>query len=97
MTQAVSHVVVTAPIAQWKLDEILPLAANVHYHPDNKVPDDVLQKAEVWFTTWTGFPPNVTQLDQIPNTRIIQLTSGESWIGAMADIQLALITSWTRR
>lgn len=71
-------VVITAPIAQWKLDEILPLAARVHYHPDNKVPDDVLKQAEIWFTTWTGFPSNVTQLDQIPKTRVIQLTSGES-------------------
>jgi hypothetical protein len=98
MTSGYRTVVITAPIAQWKLDEINPLAEHVHYHPDNNVPDEVLEQAEIWFTTWTGFPSNVTRLDQIPNTKVIQLTSGESLHDKVeADMQRERTNCYSRR
>ena len=78
MSTSYDDVVITVPIADWKLEEVRPHATRIHYHPDGIVPNDVLQQADIWFTSWTGFPKYVTSLDQIPRTKVIQLTSGES-------------------
>lgn len=77
-TMAVTYhnVVITVPLADWKLEEVRPHATNLHYHPDGNVPGEILECADIWFTSWTGFPKNVTSLDQIPKTKIVQLTSG---------------------
>ncbi|KAK4689301.1 hypothetical protein P7C73_g799, partial [Tremellales sp. Uapishka_1] len=48
----------------------------VFYHPDGVIPDHELRVAEVFFSNWTGFPANVTSLDQIPNAKVLQLSSG---------------------
>lgn len=76
MTVLYDNAVITAPIAKWKLAEIRQHAVTVHYHPDGEVPTSVLEQADIWFTTWTGFPESVTELEQIPRTKVIQLTSG---------------------
>lgn len=77
MNQTYNNVVVTVPLADWKLEDVRPHATNLHYHPDGQVPTEVLEKADIWFTSWTGFPKHVTNLNQIPQTKVIQLTSGE--------------------
>lgn len=60
-----------------KLDEIRAAFKTVHYHPDGQVPDDHLAEVDMWFTSWTGLPPNVTSLKQIPRTKVIRLSSGQ--------------------
>jgi hypothetical protein len=77
MSPTYDNVVITVPLADWKLEQVRPHAINLHYHPDGQVPTEVLAKADIWFTSWTGFPKDVTSLDQIPQTKVIQLTSGE--------------------
>lgn len=57
-----------------KLRQVFPV---VHYHPDHKVPRELWKDVEVWYTRYTGFPEGIT-LGDIPKTRALQLSSGES-------------------
>ena len=65
---------VIAPVSQSKLEEVQ--FPKVHYYPDGQVPDDILAVVDIWYTTWTGLPDTVTSLSQIPNTKVVQLSSG---------------------
>jgi hypothetical protein len=69
-------VAITAPISDRKLADIKAVVDTVHYYPDGDVPDDISAEVEIWFTTWTGFPASITSVDQLPKTRMIQLSSG---------------------
>ena len=57
-----------------KLRQVFPV---VHYHPDHRVPRELWKDVEVWYTRYTGFPEGIT-LGDIPKTRALQLSSGES-------------------
>lgn len=70
--------VVTVSLSPESIDKLKSLFKHVHYHPDAKVPKDVITKAEVWFTNWQGIPEVVETIDDIPKLRLLQLSSGSS-------------------
>lgn len=47
----------------------------VHYHPDGEVPKSAMEGAEVWFSRYNGLP-NELGLGEVPNLKLLQLTSG---------------------
>jgi hypothetical protein len=69
---------VTMPISKSKLAQLEERFPRVLYRPDGKVSDDELKEVDIWYTSWTGLPANVETLDQIPRTRVVQLSSGKS-------------------
>jgi hypothetical protein len=69
---------VIVSISEEKLAGIQAAFSKVHYHPDGVVPDDHLAEVDIWFTSWTGLPASVTHVKQIPRTKVIQLSSGQS-------------------
>ncbi|ORY21380.1 D-isomer specific 2-hydroxyacid dehydrogenase [Naematelia encephala] len=73
--QKFSTLAVCANISKSKLDELKKEFHTVHYHPDAKIPDEILKDIDIWFTRYLGFPANVKSLEQIPKTRLLQLTS----------------------
>jgi phosphoglycerate dehydrogenase-like enzyme len=68
--------VVTAPVSEAKLEELRGAFEKVTYHPDGQVDAQTASEADIWYTTWLGLPKTVTSLDQVPNTKAIQLSSG---------------------
>lgn len=73
---------VTMPISKSKLAQLEEHFPRVLYRPDGKVSDEELQEVDMWYTSWTGLPTNVETLDQIPRTRVVQLSSGRIWLYA---------------
>ncbi|KAK4684126.1 hypothetical protein P7C73_g6079, partial [Tremellales sp. Uapishka_1] len=77
MTQSLptyDTVVVTNTISQDARDKLAKVFKTVYYRPDNVIPPEELALAEVFFTNYSGFPKGVT-LDQIPNAKVLQLSS----------------------
>lgn len=70
--------VITVSLSPESIDKFRALFKTVHYHPDGQVPGEVQSEAEVWFTNWAGFPDSVARLEDVPNVRILQLSSGQS-------------------
>jgi hypothetical protein len=68
----------TVNLSSSKLDEIKPNFKTVHFHPDKNIPKDVLADIDVWFTHGTGIPGDITDIEAIPRTKLIQITSGGS-------------------
>lgn len=68
----------TVNLSSSKLDEIKPNFKTVHFHPDKNIPKDVLADIDVWFTQGTGIPGDITDIEAIPRTKLIQITSGGS-------------------
>lgn len=66
---------ITAPVTAAKLEAVKKAFKTVHFHPHNDVPSDLIPEVDVWYTTWTGLPKEVTSLSQIPRTKIVQLSS----------------------
>lgn len=85
------NLVVTAPISDAKLAELKAAFKNVSYLPDCDVDETTAKEADIWFTRWQGLPKSITALDQIPNTKAIQLSSGgrETFVRGVE-----LISSW---
>ena len=72
------NLVVTAPVSAKKLAELEKAFAKVSFHSHGEGVDKATaEAADAWYTTWTGLPKSITSLDQVPNTKIIQLSSGE--------------------
>ncbi|KAK1925963.1 D-isomer specific 2-hydroxyacid dehydrogenase [Papiliotrema laurentii] len=70
------NLVVTAPVSAKKLAELEKAFAKVSFHPHGEGVDKATaEAADAWYTTWTGLPKSITSLDQVPNTKIIQLSS----------------------
>lgn len=74
----VQTLVITVTLAPASVDKFRDLFKAVHYHPDGQVSKHVQKEAEVWFGNWQGFPESVEQLEDIPNVKILQLSSGTS-------------------
>ncbi|RSH87377.1 hypothetical protein EHS25_003286 [Saitozyma podzolica] len=71
--------VITATISKEKvaeLEKVFPKVYNIGdgLNPNLVIPDHVLEEADVWYTNWIGIP-GVTSLDQVPNTKAVQLSS----------------------
>lgn len=77
MTVVYEDVAVIAAISEEKLKQIKKVSQNVHYYPEGNFPVDLLAHIDIWYTTWTGLPSNVTRLEQVPRTKVVQLSSGE--------------------
>ena len=73
---------VIAPICESKLAEIRRVYPNVLYRPDSDVSDEELREIDIWYATWTGLPPSVTSVEQVPRTKAIQLSSGACLISS---------------
>lgn len=67
---------IVAPICEAKLADVQKAFPTVLYRPDGDVSDEELKAVDIWYSTWTGLPKNVTSLEQIPRTKAIQLSSG---------------------
>lgn len=79
---AFTTAVITATISKEKvaeLEKVFPKVYNIGdgLNPNLVIPDHVLKEADVWYTNWIGIP-GVTSLDQVPNTKAVQLSSGRS-------------------
>ncbi len=79
---AYNTVVVTATISKAKLADLEKVFPKVYYigdglNPDLVIPEHVLREADIWYTNWIGIP-GLISLDQIPNTKAVQLSSGGS-------------------
>lgn len=72
------NLVITAPVSEAKLEELRAAFDKVTYHPDGQVDAQTASEANIWYTTWLGLPKTVTSLEQVPNTEVIQLSSGEA-------------------
>jgi len=72
------YLTVTAPITESKVEELKTVFKKVHFYNGGEgVPEEVVRQTEIWYTTWLGLPKSVTKLEQVPNTSVIQLSSGE--------------------
>jgi hypothetical protein len=71
-------VIITVTISDAKLEQLKGAFPRVYYYPDGAVvPDDEAREADIWYTSWMGLPKSITKLDQVPNTKFVQLSSGE--------------------
>ncbi|WVW86486.1 hypothetical protein I302_108534 [Kwoniella bestiolae CBS 10118] len=75
MSATYDNAVITVEVSESKLEEVKRVYKNVYYHPDENVPEEELKVADIWFATWTGLPTCVKSLDQIPNMKVLQLSS----------------------
>jgi hypothetical protein len=88
--------IVTVNLSTESIDKLKSLFKNVHHHPDGKVPKDVISKAEVWFSNWQGLPEVVSSIEDIPNLRLLQLSSGMCI--SYPDLTLLILhLSWRQR
>ncbi|GFZ52247.1 hypothetical protein JCM24511_10020 [Saitozyma sp. JCM 24511] len=91
-------VVITATISKEKvaeLEKVFPKVYNIGdgLNPNLVIPDHVLKEADVWYTNWIGIP-GVTSLDQVPNTKAVQLSSAMLMIaGANIFLESRLMAS----
>lgn len=65
-------------ISDASLEKLKKIFSTVHYHPDEHVPQSKWAEIDVWYTRYTGFPKEVKSVKDVPRTRAIQLSSGES-------------------
>jgi hypothetical protein len=77
MPVQLDNLVVTRPIPAKSLDQLRNAFKTLHYHPDAVVPRDICKEADVWFNPYFALPEGIT-LDDVPNTRLIQLDAGEN-------------------
>lgn len=71
------YLTVTAPITENKVEELKTVFKEVHFYNGGEgVPEEVVRRTEIWYTTWLGLPKSITKLEQVPNTSVIQLSSG---------------------
>lgn len=66
---------VTTPVNSTTLEKLRANFAKVYFYPEGDIPQEALLETEVFFTPWEGVPDWVMP-GMIPNTRLIQLTSG---------------------
>ncbi|WVR07875.1 hypothetical protein IAU60_004918 [Kwoniella sp. DSM 27419] len=67
--------IVTCAINAATLDKVKGAFKTVYYHPDGQVSDEHAREADVWYTNWLGLPKHLTTLEQVPNTKVVQLSS----------------------
>ncbi|WWC92018.1 uncharacterized protein L201_006972 [Kwoniella dendrophila CBS 6074] len=83
------NVIVTCDITDKKLKEIEKVYKNVSFYPgekSNDIPKDVLEKVDIWYTNWLGLPKSIGSLNQIPNTKVLQLSSAGANIALSTEI-----------
>jgi hypothetical protein len=73
-----TDVAVTVQLSNNKLEDIKTKFERVHYYPDGTFPGEVLDQVDIWYTGWNGLPDVVKDVVQIPRTKVVQLSSGES-------------------
>ena len=64
------------PVSDSVLAKLRDGFQKVHYHPDENIPKDVLGEVDMWFTNPYGLPKSIVNVDQIPRTICVQITSG---------------------
>ncbi|KAK6909226.1 oxidoreductase [Kwoniella mangroviensis CBS 10435] len=89
MSETYENAVITVELSDSKLEEVKKAYQNVYYHPDGQVPEHHLKVADIWYANWSGFPPCVAALGQIPRVKILQLSSA----GANDALQSAIMSS----
>ncbi|WRT69930.1 uncharacterized protein IL334_006921 [Kwoniella shivajii] len=75
MSPTYENVIITVELSNKKLQEVKESYPNVFYHPKGEVPKEHMEVADIWYTNWHGLPSSVNSLDQIPRTKILQLSS----------------------
>ncbi|OCF32126.1 oxidoreductase [Kwoniella heveanensis BCC8398] len=75
MSQAYSVIIITVPVGDEILGRIKSQFKTVHYHPDGQVPRDHAREADIWYSGWMGLPKGIDSLDQVPRTKVVQLSS----------------------
>lgn len=75
---SLQNLVVLVPLSDESLDKLKKLCKVVHYHPDGKIPKNVIGEGEVWFTGTSAFPDVVETVEDVPKARVLQLSSGTS-------------------
>lgn len=68
-------IAVTFELSDVSLDKLRNAFGTIFYHPDNVVPAEEARKTEVWMTRYTGLPDAI-KFEDLPKTKIVQLTSG---------------------
>ncbi|WWC72308.1 uncharacterized protein I206_106270 [Kwoniella pini CBS 10737] len=89
MSSSYENAVVAVALSDKKLEEVKQKYDHVFYHPDKEIPEEHLKVADIWYTDWAGLPACVTSLDQIPRTKILQLSSA----GANNALSSAIMSS----
>lgn len=69
---------ITFELSQESRDKCAKEFKKVHYYPkrEEAPPTEVVRETDIWFSNWLGLPDDVKKED-LGNTRIVQLTSGE--------------------
>lgn len=70
---------ITVALSPESLEKVKRKFETVHYYPADPedVPADVLAKVQVWYSNYAGFPARVTKAEQVPELKVMQLSSGE--------------------
>lgn len=73
--------IVTVSLSPESLTKVKKNFKTVHYYPDpnTPVPDEALAKADIWYSNWQAFPAVVKKAEQVPELKVMQLSSGECW------------------
>ncbi|WVQ70447.1 uncharacterized protein L199_008674 [Kwoniella botswanensis] len=77
MAPSLSNLIITCPLSPEKLAEVKTHFRLVHHFPPagkEKVPKELAEKADVWYSNYTGIPEYL-KFEDIPNLRLVQLTS----------------------
>ena len=75
---------VTVALPDTVLEKVKSHFDTVHYHPDGKVPSDVLPTIDVWFCSNPGLPPSAGPVAKLTSLKHIQLISAGA-DGALAN------------
>ncbi|WVQ85763.1 hypothetical protein IAT38_007930 [Cryptococcus sp. DSM 104549] len=78
MSPQLENLIVTVALSDARLAEVKAAFPNVFYHPANngaEVPEKQSRIADIWLTSWNGLPPYIKSVEQIPRTKIVQLSS----------------------
>jgi hypothetical protein len=76
MIDGYHHAAVTVVLSDGKLDEVKAKFEHVHYYPHGDFPDELLDRIDIWYTSWLGLPEKVKDVGQVPRTKIVQMSSG---------------------
>lgn len=73
--QDIDTIAVTYKLTPASETKLRSLVKTVHYYPSGDIPLSLLPSIQAWFTNWTGFPPHVKDVSQIPNLKHLQTST----------------------
>lgn len=79
--------IVTVPVSAEKLAEVKTHFKTVHiFAEEETVTKEAAREAEVWYSNYLGIPKEIEYGD-VPNLKLVQLTSGKSQPSSIAPSQ----------